>query len=128
MMTPVSATTPRVLLIDDDAGLRALLTELIEDSGFVALDAVHGQEALAMLRQQPVSPCLILLDLMMPVMNGWEFRQAQRADPGLATIPVIVLSARTDVQTSAQPLAAQAYLKKPVDIVHRQELVAQHCA
>ncbi|NTU84354.1 MAG: response regulator [Chloroflexales bacterium] len=124
----MSATPSRVLIVDDDAALRALLTELIEDSGFVAFDAIDGQEALQVLRQQGERPCLILLDLMMPVMNGWEFRQAQLADPGLAPIPVVVISARSDLTASAQTLAAQAYLSKPVDIVQLQQLVLQHCA
>jgi CheY-like chemotaxis protein len=126
-MQPMSARTPGVLIVDDDFALRTLLTELVEDSGFTALHAMNGREALEVLRQQPVPPCLILLDLMMPVMNGWEFRQAQLADPGLAPIPVVVLSARADLHSSAQPLAAQAYLRKPIDIAYLEQLVAQHC-
>ncbi|NTU85766.1 MAG: response regulator [Chloroflexales bacterium] len=127
-MQPGSPTPPQVLIVDDDDAIRALLTELIEDTGLVALSAAHGQEALDTLRQQALPPCLILLDLMMPVMNGWEFRQAQLADPGLAPIPVIVLSARPERHAGPEALAAAAYLQKPVDLVHLQQLVAQHCA
>lgn len=126
-MQPAASRSRRVLIVDDDAALRALLVELIEDNGLDAVDAIDGREALEVLHQQPTLPCLILLDLMMPVMNGWEFRQAQLADPALASIPVVVLSARADLQTSAVSLVAEAYLQKPVDIPRLERLLAQHC-
>ncbi len=117
----------QVLIIDDDAAIRAFLGELIEDSGYTVLSAANGQEGLTTLRQQVEPPCLILLDLMMPVMNGWEFRQAQLADPVLSPIPVVVLSARAEGHTNEQSLAAHIYLRKPVDITRLQEVIAQHC-
>lgn len=127
-MQPVAASTPQVLIVDDDDALRAMLSELIEDSGCTALHAVHGKHALEILRQQSPLPRLIMLDLMMPVMDGWEFRQAQLADPHLASIPVIVLSALADVTMGTAELVAQAYLQKPLDIVHLQQLVTRYCA
>lgn len=124
----MSAVPFHVLIVDDDAAIRAMLTELIEDCGCTALGAANGQEALDVLRQYAKPPSLILLDLMMPVMDGWEFRQAQLSDPELSSIPVIVLSARADMNSGSQALAAQAYLQKPVDIIYLQQLVVQHCA
>jgi CheY-like chemotaxis protein len=78
-----------VLVVDDDLSVRSLLA----DEGFVMESASNGQERLTTLQGSPQHPCVILLDLMMPVMNGWEFRQAQRRSQILSAIPVVVISA-----------------------------------
>ena len=77
--------------------------------------AANGQEALDKLRQATRPAHLILLDLMMPVMDGWWFRAAQKGDPALADLPVVLLSAHVDVRSAANLVAAVAWLKKPVD-------------
>jgi CheY-like chemotaxis protein len=82
----------KVLIVDDDFALRDALCAALEGEGFSVAAVSNGEEALEYLRNG-ARPCLVLLDLMMPIMNGWEFRAEQRQDPELADIPVIVLSA-----------------------------------
>jgi CheY-like chemotaxis protein len=105
-----------VLVVDDDAAIRDVLAEVLQDEGYVVRSAANGREALAVLRQGPGVPAIILLDLMMPVMSGWEFRAAQCEDPALAEIPVIVLSAGRDLSVGAASVRAVSYLPKPVDL------------
>jgi len=82
----------RVMIVDDDDDIRAGLTEILQDSGVDVVGAANGREALALLRAG-ARPTLILLDLMMPVLNGWDFRREQMADPALREVPVVVFSA-----------------------------------
>jgi CheY-like chemotaxis protein len=89
-----------VMVVEDDHLIRQVIAEALEEEGFEVVEAANGKEALEALRS--AHPSLILLDLMMPVMNGWEFRRAQLADPQIAEIPVIVLSALKDHQVEAQ--------------------------
>jgi CheY-like chemotaxis protein len=98
--------------VEDDAGVREALSQLLEDEGYTVICAEHGQAALAYLRTN-APPCCILLDLYMPVMNGWQFHSIQLRDPDLAEISVIIMSAVAD---ALEPLAwfrAVGYLKKP---------------
>jgi two-component system, cell cycle sensor histidine kinase and response regulator CckA len=101
-----------LLVIEDDADIREALDGLLSMEGFRVTGCSNGREALDWLRMSP-KPDLILLDLMMPVMDGWQFRVAQKDDPELATIPVLALSA--DSTAKAAAIDAEAYLKKPVD-------------
>ena len=87
--------------------------------------ASNGQEALDQLRSGTDLPSLILLDLMMPVMDGWEFRREQRKDPAIADVPVVVLSA-LDPSRGAD-IGAVEFLKKPLDFDHLLALVRQYC-
>ncbi len=100
-----------VLVVDDDALIRDAVMELLAFEGFVAVGASNGEEALARLRRDEVAPALILLDLMMPVMDGWQFRAAQLADPDLARIPVVVMSA-----SDPAGVAADALIAKPFEV------------
>ena len=111
-----------VLVVDDDGDIRASLSELLEDEGYRAPTAINGVEALDRLRQG-VHPCVILLDLMMPVMNGLEFRALQKADPELAGIPVVIISAH------ARPadVDADAFLSKPVSVDRLLAVVERFC-
>jgi CheY-like chemotaxis protein len=102
-----------VLIIEDDEGVRHSLAELLGEEGYDVKVASDGSDALALLQEEPL-PSLILLDLMMPTMNGGEFRARQLSDPRLASIPVIVVSARPDVSEVAKELAADDYLMKPM--------------
>ena len=81
-----------ILLVDDDPDLRQCLVDILEDEGYVTQTAGTGREALAVL-QAPQLPSLILLDLMMPELNGWQFYERQQSDPRLAPIPVLVVTA-----------------------------------
>jgi DNA-binding response OmpR family regulator len=109
----VAVTHGEVLLVEDDAAIRDALRELLEAEGYVVQGAANGREALARLRGGGHRPRLILLDLMMPVMDGWEFRQAQRGDPALACIPVVVLSAEDGVEDKIAEMKVAGSLAKP---------------
>jgi CheY-like chemotaxis protein len=115
-----------VLVVEDDPDIRATLCEALEDNGYATAGASNGVEALAYLRSGVEKPCLILLDLMMPVMDGQTFRAEQRADPELADIPVVVISAYRDVEKYANDLAAE-YLAKPVRLDTLLETARKHC-
>ena len=101
-----------LLVVEDDADIREALDGLLSIEGFRVTGCCNGREALDWLHASP-KPDVIVLDLMMPVMDGWQFRVAQKHDPELATIPVVALSA--DATAKAAAIDADAYLKKPVD-------------
>src|SRR5262245_20847098 len=86
----------RILVIDDDDQLRDAVAEALRDNGYTVIEARDGREALVQLRGSVARPSLILLDLMMPNMNGWELAETLRGDPDLRTIPICVLSAMAD--------------------------------
>jgi DNA-binding response OmpR family regulator len=104
----------RVLIVDDDASIRGFLEEALTDEGYRVRTAVNGREALSIL--ETWQPSLILLDLMMPEMDGWEFRAQQRASAAVADVPVIVLSATRDLAAKAQVLEAAQVFPKPFDL------------
>jgi CheY-like chemotaxis protein len=104
---------PRILIVEDDAALREILSEILLEEGYRVECAANGADALALL-QEIGAPDLILLDLMMPVMSGWELRTQLRADPRLADVPVLVLSGRGGASPGAAP-EADAFLGKPFD-------------
>jgi len=102
-----------VLIVDDDEVTRDSLAELVALDGFVAATAPDGVEALEYLRHaQP--PCVIILDLTMPKMDGWQFRAEQKKDSALAGIPVIVTTARSSAEAST--MEADAIFLKPLDV------------
>jgi signal transduction histidine kinase len=102
-----------VLVIEDDDDLAEALMMLLQEHGHRARRAANGLEALAILRNGDQLPDTIVLDLRMPVMNGWEFRLEQKKDPALAPIPVIAVSADNSAQ--AQAIHSDAMLSKPID-------------
>jgi len=102
----------RLLLVEDDTSIRLALAEMLGDEGFSVTTAENGREALDNLHHG-APPDVILLDLMMPVMDGWEFRVEQRADPLLCGIPLLAMSA--DLSAKARAIAADGYLRKPIE-------------
>ena len=106
---------PIAMVVDNDDNIREGLCLLLRSDGFEALSAKNGREALNQLRAQP-DVKFILLDLMMPDMDGAAFRWAQLAEPKLADIPVIVMSAGSDSATTARSLHAVDHFKKPIPI------------
>ena len=100
----------QVLVVDDDADCRDVLCQVLEDEGYRVEGAANGEDALLSLREG-ARPCLILLDLRMPVMDGVAFRQVQRRDPDLADIPVVIMTALGD-----PALEGERVLKKPIDL------------
>ena len=115
-----------VLIVDDDEGTRASLDALLGDGGYRVATAANGCDALRHLRLHH-PPKVILLDLMMPVMDGWEFRSILRAEPRLAEVPIIAMTGvRTDRPTEAR-LGATWYVRKPFDPDRVLRLVAAIC-
>jgi signal transduction histidine kinase len=104
-----SAGRRRLLVVEDDGDLRESLAEALREAGFEVSEASDGSEALAKLRKTAADA--VLLDLMMPGMDGWDFRAAQKRDPSIAKTPVVVLSA--DGSSRAQAVDAALFLKKP---------------
>lgn len=102
-----------ILLIEDDDDIRQDLAELLREEGFEVKTALHGAEALRWMREG-ARPRLILLDLMMPIMDGWQFRQEQLRDPQLSAVPVLLLSGAGEVAQHAADLQAAGYITKPI--------------
>ena len=105
-----------ILIVDDDNDVRSALSEMLEEEGFTVEGAPNGREALARLRGGTIHPAVILLDLMMPGMDGWDFRSEQLRDPRLARVPVVVVSAsgfsQESIRTQFRPAA---YVEKPIE-------------
>lgn len=116
----------QILIVEDDTDLREALTQVLRDEGYDVVEAAHGREALDCLRDGR-RPSLILLDLTMPVMNGWQFRTAQRADPTLSSIPVIVLSAGQDLAKQMPVLGLREFIRKPIDLTSLLDSVSRLC-
>jgi len=104
-----------VMVVEDDEQIRETLTEILEYHGYDALAVSHGREALDQLAAG-ARPALILLDLMMPVMDGQEFRAEQLKQRELASIPVVVISAFRDLREAVREMRPSAVLHKPVDL------------
>ncbi len=115
----------QVLVVEDDAATRQLLASCLQLEGYSVETATNGAEGLEHMRQR--RPCVVLLDLMMPVMNGEQFRRAQLQDPALAQVPVVCISAVYNACERAQFLDAAACLVKPFDIMQVVDLVRLQC-
>jgi CheY-like chemotaxis protein len=127
-----SEAKQRIAVVDDDFDIRSMLTLVLEMDGYEVVAAANGQEALDRLRtldeRRPGPPAsLILLDLMMPIMNGWQFRAAQKEDPHLAPIPVVVLSGDGNVAEKTAAIGAAGYLRKPIDLEALLATVKGYC-
>jgi CheY-like chemotaxis protein len=116
-----------VLIVEDDRDIRNAFAQTLEEEGYRTHGARHGKEALELLQTSLVLPKLILLDLMMPVMDGWQFRVEQKRDARLADIPVIVVSADGSVTDRLRAMGVSGFLKKPVAFDDLMSLVRRHC-
>jgi CheY-like chemotaxis protein len=105
-----------ILVVDDQPEIRTMFTTLFEDEGYSVVCAAHGREALDYLHQTTELPGVILLDLAMPIMTGWEFIREQQCDPVLAPIPVILMTARGYFEQDGAGIYAAYYLPKPTDL------------
>jgi CheY-like chemotaxis protein len=114
-----------ILLVEDDPSIQGAVSMLLEREGFTVTCAGNGREALRLLGSGEV-PGLILLDMMMPVMNGLEFREAQQQDPRLARIPVVVLSATPGAEAGPGLAPPSAVMPKPFDIDELLAVVEAH--
>jgi CheY-like chemotaxis protein len=114
-----------ILIVEDDESISGAISELLKDNDYEVLHAPNGRDALELLKSQ-VKPNLILLDLMMPIMDGFVFRENQLAEQSLRDIPVVVMSADGHVEEKKIRTSAAEYLKKPVDIFHLLSTVKKH--
>jgi DNA-binding response OmpR family regulator len=105
-----------VLIVEDDPDIRAALADVIAEDGHEIMTAVNGRDALDQLRATDVPPSVIVLDLMMPVMDGWQFAAGLREVAAWSTIPIVIVSAGDDVESEARALGARGHLRKPVDL------------
>lgn len=106
-----------ILVVDDDEAIREFVSLALSDEGYVIQTAQDGADALALADQ--AQPSLILLDMRMPVMDGWAFVSSYRAAPKQGTVgtaPIVIMSAATDASAYAKQVKADAYLAKPFDI------------
>jgi CheY-like chemotaxis protein len=116
-----------VLVVDDDPGIREALADLLGEEGYRVVTAMNGVEALDKLREpSQARPCVILLDLMMPFMNGHQFFAEQQQDRTLASIPIVVISADSAIRQKAVQFGGE-FLPKPVRIERVLEVVERHC-
>lgn len=116
----------RVLIVDDDHDIRESLAEILSDEGYAVATAPNGLEAVELLRKGSPNPCVILLDLMMPVMDGFQFLAERAADPGLAAIPVIVITAGR-MEHDKNALRGIEVVPKPFDLDHLLSKLAESC-
>ena len=117
-----------LLVVDDDTDLREALEEVLRDAGFTVLGAGNGREALEVLARTRPLPGLVLLDMMMPVLDGAGFLRELYARPGGRDIPVVVFSASAGTARAAEQVGARAYLRKPVEVEVLLETVDQYRA
>jgi CheY-like chemotaxis protein len=111
----MSAAEPSVLVVDDDEDIRDVLSVLLETEGFHVDTAKDGVEALAQLKAGP-PPDVVLLDMMMPRMDGESLVREMKRDPAVAEVPVVIMSGHSAVREKAKSLAAAACLVKPVEV------------
>ncbi len=117
-----------VLVVEDEADVRESMEVLLEDEGFQTVYATNGSEALDLLRRPGFEACVILLDLMMPVTDGWEFLEARSRDPKLKAIPVVIVSAYVGKDADNALLGeSDVFLPKPLLVGDLMEVIEKHC-
>jgi CheY-like chemotaxis protein len=125
-MSPPPLSCQAILVVDDDEDIRAALVELLAEEGYAVTGVNNGAEALAYLKEA-TRPSLILLDMMMPSMDGWQLRLELQKDPRLSGIPVVILSAHGDVREAALALGAADYIRKPLRAENVIEVAERFC-
>ena len=118
-------TCKNVLVIDDDSAIRQTIQDVLEIHGYNVVTATDGLDGIKKLTTMKFTPCLILLDLMMPGMNGWGFLDYQRNDPNFSRVPVVVCSA---YEASAKSIGTSPVLVKPVQLDSLVGAVKAFCA
>jgi CheY-like chemotaxis protein len=117
-----------VLVVDDDRDARGMLKAVLEGAEYDVLQAGDGAEALRVLSAHASRCNIILLDLMMPVMNGWDFRRKQRESVDLAGIPVLLMSAGAHMDAASGDMDVVGFMAKPVEVDELLAKVKKHCA
>jgi CheY-like chemotaxis protein len=116
-----------ILVVDDEPEIRAMLVQALSEEGYAVVAVEHGLAALAYLESDAPTPALIILDMMMPVMNGVQCWRALSAHPLWRSIPVILISGGVFLQHAAQALPLVAVLPKPIHLERLRALVAPYC-
>jgi CheY-like chemotaxis protein len=117
-----------VLVVDDDKDLRTVVRGVLENAGYRTAEANDGQEALAFMQKARDKPALLLLDLMMPGMDGWQLRARLRTDPVFAAIPIVIMTAHAGVLRAVSNASPETpVLSKPLDIARLLQVVATYC-
>lgn len=115
----------QVLIVEDDQDIRELMVEILESEGYSTMAAACGREGLQKLTDSVKKPDLILLDLRLPGLDGFQFREAQLQNPSIADIPVVLISADTGLEEKNNRIGASGVLKKPVELDALVEMVKQ---
>ena len=115
-----------ILVVDDEAPVRSMLLAFFEDVQYEAIGAPNGRTALECLHENPERYDLVLLDVMMPFLSGWDVLMAMQSDPTLADIPIVMMTAGANVRQHALELGAVGYLSKPVDFDVLQRIVEEY--
>ncbi len=116
-----------ILIVDDDEDIREALRDTLEDEGHPAVAVGDGPSALHWLKQGAAPPCLILLDWNMAPMNGAQVLEAIRADPALAALPVVLVTADVRIEEKSRAAGLNGALKKPVDLETLFQVIRRHC-
>jgi DNA-binding response OmpR family regulator len=116
-----------VLIVEDDEDTAEMLRKLLDVMGYASNVASNGKVGLDYLRDTPTKYCLVLLDIMMPVMDGWGFLKEHRGDSTISGIPVIIVTAALDAQAKVGGTNAVAFLPKPVDTGTLRAALQQYC-
>jgi CheY-like chemotaxis protein len=123
MIGPVTTKCKSILIVEDDKEIRETLALLLRYEGYEVFEVANGKEGLDLLPRVTI-PCLILLDLMMPVMDGWEFLRAKQTDIKIAPIPVVVVSALDSAEAASGTVGL---IKKPIEYEILLQVVRQYC-
>lgn len=115
-----------IVVVEDDVDLRETVQEILAHAGYLPLGYSGARDALSGIRALASLPALILLDLMMPGMNGWEFREEQVRDATLRDVPVVVMTASTSLDRN--PIHVNEILRKPVEIPVLLDAIARHAS
>ena len=126
MRDPAGVVQHQILVVEDDAQTRDALRAVLEMHGYSAVLAANGADGLDKLRAG-LRPCLILLDLMMPEKNGFQFRVEQVVDPTLADIPVVIYSGNPEAQSEGAALGGLACLAKPINVNELLQVLKAYC-
>jgi CheY-like chemotaxis protein len=118
-----------ILLVEDDLPIREAVDRILKDEGYDVVAVSNGKEALRVIRKLP-APTLVLLDMMMPLMNGWEFTEAWREEilkENCCIVVISALDARRALNPGGAPVPAQAYIRKPIELSTLLETVELYC-
>lgn len=122
----VSGERREILVVDDEPAVRLLLSEFLEDEGYRVVTVADGMEALERFRRGE-RPCFMLLDLVMPRLNGWELAHRLRADPKLEPVPFAVIASNPAARADGDGMGAAEWLGKPIDLDLLLQTLDEHC-